>query len=170
MSIFTEYSNKPLISLTDGKKLGEVKDLYLDQDLHQVAAVFLGKEGLVNRKTNLILRSAIQLFGEDAWLVTGSDTVKEADELPEAATFILLGELHGREIETEGGTKIGVVEDAIFDDQGRVLGFTLGKMFMQGPLSERGEIAREALTSLGSKKKPMTTTLEQAEALVIPSE
>jgi uncharacterized protein YrrD len=170
MSIFTEYSNKPLISLTDGKKLGEVKDLYLDQDMRQLAAVFLGKEGLVNRKTFLILRSAIQLFGLDAWLVTGSDTVKEQDELPEAATFVLLGELRGREIETEGGTKVGVVEDGIFDNQGNLLGFALGKVYLQGPLAERGEIARAAITHLGSKKKPMITTLEQAESLVIPAE
>jgi hypothetical protein len=43
-----ELSNKPIISITDGKKLGEVKDLYLDQDMRQVAAIFLGKEGLIN--------------------------------------------------------------------------------------------------------------------------
>ena len=40
-----EHSNKPIISMTDGKKVGEVKDLYLDQDMRQVSAVFLGREG-----------------------------------------------------------------------------------------------------------------------------
>ena len=54
-----DHSGKPLISITDGKKLGEVKDLYLDQDMRQVAAVFLGKEGLISRKALVIPRSAV---------------------------------------------------------------------------------------------------------------
>ncbi len=36
-----EQSNKPLISITDGKKLGEIKGLYLDNDMRQVAGVRL---------------------------------------------------------------------------------------------------------------------------------
>ena len=62
-----------------------------------------------------------------------------------------------------------MIEDVILDDQGRVLGFALGKVYMQGPLSERKAISREAITNLGSRKKPMTTVLEQAESLMIPS-
>jgi len=169
MFTFKEHFNNPLISITNGKKLGEIKDLYLDQDMRQVAAVFLGKEGLVNRKTLLIARSDVQVFGIDAWLVSGPDKVIEQEDLPESGTFTLLGELRGREIQSEGGTKVGVIEDVILDDQGRVLGFALGKVYMQGPLSERKAISREAITNLGSRKKPMTTVLEQAESLMIPS-
>ena len=67
-----ELSNKPLISITDGKKVGDVKDVYLDQDMRQVAAVFLGKEGLISRKTLMLARSAVQVYGIDVWLVSGS--------------------------------------------------------------------------------------------------
>jgi uncharacterized protein YrrD len=169
MSMFKDLSNKPLIAITDGKKLGEIKDLYLDQDMRSVAAVFLGREGLVNRKTLAIARSAVQVFGMDAWLVSGSDVVTEQENLPESGTLTLLGELRGREIQSEGGTKVGEIEDVILDDQGRVLGFALGRVYMQGPLSERKSIAREAITNLGSRKNPMTTVLEKAESLAIPS-
>jgi hypothetical protein len=48
-----------------------------------------------------------------------------------------------------------------------VLGFTLGKVYAQGPLAERKTIAREAVTDLGGKKEPMTIVLAQAEALAI---
>jgi sporulation protein YlmC with PRC-barrel domain len=167
--MFKDLSNKPLIAITDGKKLGEIKDLYLDQDMRSVAAVFLGREGLVNRKTLAIARSAVQVFGMDAWLVSGSDVVTEQENLPESGTLTLLGELRGREIQSEGGTKVGEIEDVILDDQGRVLGFALGRVYMQGPLSERKSIAREAITNLGSRKNPMTTVLEKAESLAIPS-
>jgi uncharacterized protein YrrD len=164
-----EHLDKPLISITDGKKLGELKDIYLDQDMRKMAAVFLGKEGLVNRKTLVLARSAVQLFGVDAWLVSGSDTVTEQEDLPESGTFTLVDDLRGREVESEGGTKVGVIEDVIFNDQGGVVGFALGKVYMQGPISERKSISRDAITNLGTKNKPMIAGLEEAESMVLPA-
>lgn len=168
MKTSKEHSNKALISITDGKKQGEIKDLYLDQDMRQVAGVLLGKEGLISRKSLMIARSAIQVYGIDVWLVSGSDKVVKQDDIPESATFTLVGDLRGREIQTEGGTKLGVIEDVILNDEAHVLGFTLGKVYVQGPLAERKTIAREAVSNLGSKKEPMTIILAQAESLVLP--
>ena len=164
-----ELSNKPIISITDGKKLGEVKDLYLDQDMRQVAAIFLGKEGLISRKTLAIARSAVQVYGIDVWLVSGSDTVVSPESIPDSGTFTLLGELRGREIQTEGGTKIAVIDYAILDKEARVLGFGLGKVYAQGPLAERKAVARDAIINLGNTKEPMTINLAHAESLALPS-
>ena len=164
-----EHSNKSIISITDGKKLGEVKDLYLDQEMRQVSAVFLGKEGLINRKTLLIARSAVQVYGVDAWLVSGSDTVIGPEALPDSGTFTLIGDLRGRELQTEGGTKIGVIDHVILDNEARVLGFGLGKVYSQGPLAERKAIARDAILNLGTANEPMTINLAQAETLALPT-
>lgn len=169
MKTSKELSNKPLISITDGRKQGEIKDLYLDKDMHQVAAVFLGKEGLINQKALMIERSAVQVYGSDVWLVSGSDKVRKQDDVRDSDSFILVGDLRGREIQTEGGTKLGVVEDVILDDEARLLGFALGKVYAQGPLAERKTIAREAVTDLGSKKEPMTIILAQAESMALGS-
>ena len=164
-----EQSNKPLISITDGKKLGEIKDLFLDQEMREVAAVFLGREGLISRKTLLIPRSAVQVYGIDVWLVSGSDTVTGPEGLSEVGTLTLIGDLRGRELQTEGGTKIGVIDHVILDNEARVLGFGLGKVYAQGPLAERKMLAREAIMDLGDAKKPMTVNLAQAESLTLPS-
>lgn len=164
-----DHSGKPLISITDGKKLGEVRDLYLDQDMRQVTAVFLGKEGLISRKTLVIPRSAVQVYGIDAWLVSGSDKVTQPEDIPGSGTFVLVGELRGRELQTEGGTKVAVIDHVILDDEARVLGFGLGKVYAQGPLAERKTIVRDAITNLGGAKEPMTINLAQAESLVVPS-
>jgi sporulation protein YlmC with PRC-barrel domain len=162
------HLNKSLVSITDGKIVGDVKDLYLDREMHTVAAVFLGREGLIKRKTLLLPRAAIHIFGADVWLVTGSDKMVGPEEVPDADTFVLVGDLRGREVETEGGTKIGVVDDVVLDAEARVLGFVLGKVHVQGPLAERKTIAREAVTNLGSKDAPMQVLLAQAEALTVP--
>ena len=164
-----EHSSKPIISITDGKKVGEVKDLYLDQDMRQVSAVFLGKEGLISRKTLVIDRSAVQVYGIDAWLVSGSDTVRQPEDIPESGTFTLVSDLRGRELQTEGGTKIAVIDHVILDNEAHVLGFGLSKVYSQGPLAERKAIARDAIITLGTTKEPMTINLAQAESLALPS-
>jgi sporulation protein YlmC with PRC-barrel domain len=164
-----ELSNKPIISITDGKKLGEVKDLYLDQDMRQVAAIFLGKEGLINRKALVIARSAMQVYGIDVWLVSGSDVVSGPEAIPESGTLTLVGDLRGRELQTEGGTKVGVIDHVILDQEARVLGFGLSKVYAQGPLAERKMVARDAILNVGNTKEPMTINLAQAESSALSS-
>lgn len=168
MKTSKDLSNKALVSIADGRKLGEIRDLYLDPDMRRVVAVFLGKEGLINQKALVIPRSAIQVYGVDVWLVSGADKIIKQDDVLEWSTFTPVSELRGREIQTDGGTKLAMIDDVILDDEANVLGFALGKVYAQGPLAERKMIAREAVTDLGGKKEPMTIVLAQAETLAIP--
>ncbi len=167
MPSFRTHQNKPLISVTDGKKVGEVKDVYLDKDLSKVVAVFLGKEGLINRKTWVIDRAHVPVFGIDVWLVAGSDKTATLETLGGAETFMLLSDLRGREVQTGGGTKVGTIGDVVIDAQGFVKGFVFDKVLVQGPLAEARMIARAAISILGSKTTPMITELEQAEKLKV---
>ncbi len=167
MPALREHHNKSLISVTDGRIVGEVKDVYFDKDLTKVAAVFLGKEGLINRKALAIDGAQIQLLGIDVWLVSGSDVVTELENLPGAESFVLMGDLRGREIQTGGGTKVGTIGDVVIDAQGYVKGFVFDKVLVQGPLAEAKMIARAAISILGSKTTPMITELEQAEKLKV---
>lgn len=162
------HQGKLLISITNGEKLGEVKDLYFDSELTRVTAVLAGDSGgLFSKKALLIARSDIQVYGVDAWLIAGADTVVQLENLADAETFVMLSSLRGREIQTEGGTKIGAVGDVLLDAEARVLGFALQKVYVQGPLAERKAIARSAIVSVGSKEFPMLTILAKAEVAVI---
>ncbi|MDX9954154.1 MAG: PRC-barrel domain-containing protein [Anaerolineae bacterium] len=164
-----DHANKLIISITDGKKLGEIRGLYVDPEMRQIAAIHLGTEGIINRKTLIILHAAVQVFGADAWLVSGSNVVTTLEETTDSVALTLINNLRGREVQTEGGTKLGVIEDVILDGEARVLGFALGKVYAQGPLAEKKAIVREAITDFGSKDKPMIAVLAQAEALDIPT-
>ena len=69
-----ELTGKRIISIDHGKDLGIVKDVFFNADLSQVSGLFLGHPGRFTRKkSRLIPRSPIILFGEDAILVTQSD-------------------------------------------------------------------------------------------------
>lgn len=168
MIIGKQHRNKPLISLTDGKHVGEVKDFFLDPQLKQLSAVFTGKEGLLSRKTFAVARGSIKVLGIDVWLVGGPDVVVNVDTLEGNDDFIKFDDVRGREIATEGGSKIAVVDDVLFDVDGKVLGFALSKVLVPGPLSERKAIHRDAISSCGGEKIPMVTVMNQAESLVIP--
>ena len=163
-----ELSNRLLISMTDGSKVGEIKDIYLDQNAQVLTAVFIAKEGLLGRKKLVLPRTAIQVLGKDAWLVGDSDSVRSFEELESAGSYLLVGDLRGREMETVGGTKIGKVSDVIFDAQGNVMGFALGKVYIKGPLADKKRLVRSAVESLGSAENAMVVNLDKAEALDLP--
>lgn len=160
-----DYENKLLVSLADGKKLGEVKDVYCNSDATKVVAAHLGKSGLINRKSLMVDLSHVKLFGIDAWLTDGSEIVIATDEVQGADKYILADALRGRDVQTDGGTKIGVIGEILIDAQNNVIGFTLSKVQVQGPIAEAKAIAREAVSSLGD---PMIVVLEKAETLKVP--
>lgn len=168
MTATKDYNDKLLISLTDGKKVGEVKDIYCDAEVTKLVAAFLGKTGIINRKALLVDLSCVKLFGVDAWLTDGSEVVQHPDDVSGADKYVSGDSLRGREIQTDGGTKIGTVGDILVDANNNVLGFALGKVQVQGPIAEAKAIARAAVSNLGSNDAPMIVVLEQAESLKVP--
>jgi len=163
-----QVQGKPLISLTDGKKLGDIKDLLLDETISKLSGVYLSAEGLIKRKELAIPRESVQVMGVDAWLVTDSNVVAAPEDIPGYANFVALNTLRGREIHSEGGTRLAAIEDIIFDDDGDIVGFSLGKIFVQGTLAERKTIAREAISTVGGISSAMTTDLAKAEGTQMP--
>ncbi|MBS1807858.1 MAG: PRC-barrel domain-containing protein [Acidobacteria bacterium] len=168
MAATKDYAGKILISLADGKNLGEVKDLYFDPEVTKIVAAHLGKSGIINRKSLMVDVSHVKLFGLDAWLVDGSDIVIAKDDVQGAESYLLGDALRGRDIQTDGGTKLGTVGDILIDAQNNVVGFALSKVNVEGPIAEAKAIARVAISSLGSEKEPMTAILEKAETVKVP--
>jgi sporulation protein YlmC with PRC-barrel domain len=163
-----ELNNKWLITLTDGQRIGEIKDIYLDSTASQVMAVLLGKEGLLNRKPIVLDRSSIQVFGIDVWLVAASGKVSHLEDLPGSDSFMLMSELRGREIQTDRGVKIGTIGEVVLDRTAHVLGFTLSRVHAPGPLQEKKSIVRSAIIAFGSKELPVIADLSKAETQSLP--
>jgi sporulation protein YlmC with PRC-barrel domain len=167
MPTVREHVNKPVISASDGKKLGKIKDLYLDPKLTKVTAVYLGGSGVVKRKKLMIRRDKVRTCGMDAWLVETADVVVDVGHIVGSRDLVPAKELRGRQIMSEGGTEIATVDDVILDGECNVKGFTLANFPASGPLAQRKAIALGAFNSLGSKKNPMITTLAKAESMEI---
>ena len=99
----------PVIRITDGRELGKVKDLYLDNNLKFVVGVFLGSEGLIKRTPTFVRSTDVAVFGMDAVLARDTVIIQEGDRTPGAGQWVRLDDLQGRDVDTPGGTKIGRV-------------------------------------------------------------
>ncbi|MEJ2753475.1 MAG: PRC-barrel domain-containing protein, partial [Chloroflexota bacterium] len=75
MRLGNDLDNKPIISVSDGQILGRTKDLYVNQDLSQLAGLFVGTEGVIRRTDRIIPNDRIVLFGIDVILVKDADVI-----------------------------------------------------------------------------------------------
>ncbi len=161
-------NNKPLVSIKDGRKIGEIKDIYLDQDAREISALYVGKEGLLGRKAQVIERGKIAVFGVDVWLTNTTDAVTNLSEVDDAEMMLAMSDLRGREIYTSGGTKIATIGDVLLEDDCRVVGFALGRTYVKGTLDDKKRIARDAITDFGDEEIPITLDMSRAEMLQLP--
>jgi uncharacterized protein YrrD len=163
MRVGKELIGKPIYSVTDGKQLGVVKDVYLDKDIKILNGLFIGQEGLFNRKSNLIARENIAVLGLDAVLTSSSDIVTDSNVFPEVESWLRREDIQGREIETAGGTKVGTVGDVLFDEEAKIIGFTLSRVNVEGPIAENKKILKEAVTDAGGVDGVVIVDLAKAE-------
>lgn len=163
MRLGKDLTGKAIISITDGRSLGTVKDVYVNDELVWLVGLHLGSEGFIKRKSLVIARENVVVFGIDAILVKNSQVVQEDDDIADQDKWLRLEKLRGREVDTPGGTKVGSVGDVILDEEGKVTGFTLAKVYVEGPVAEYGRIPRGTLIDTGNTDKVMTIDLAQVE-------
>lgn len=163
MRLGKDLIGKPVYSMSDGRLLGNVKDLYLDQDLELLTGIYLGSEGLIKRKSLLVARRYIMVFGIDAILAKASDVVSDDEEMEEAQHWLRREDLQKREIDTPGGTKVGTIGDILLDVEAHIKGFSLGKVFVEGPVAESRRIMKAAIVDTGRDDGVMTVDLSKAE-------
>lgn len=167
MRLGKDLTGKPIISVIDGRFIGNVKDIFVNTALDWMTGIYLGHEGLIKRKHLLVPRDQVAVFGIDAILVKKTDVITNTDELPAADGWLRLEKLRGRSVDTPGGTKVGTVGDIIIGTEGDITGFTLGRVFVEGPIAEHGRIPREGLIDTGSEDGAMTVDLPKVEALLL---
>lgn len=158
-----DFIGKLIISIDDGRKVGTVKDLYLDSDVRQVVGVYLGPERFLSRKSLCIERNNVVVFGVDAVLVTRSDTIIDSGPACESALWRRRDQLHGQQVATAGGTKVGTVDDIIVDEEMSILGFSLARVSVEGPVAANRAVARDAVIEFDDVNEVVIIDLSQAE-------
>ena len=169
MRLGKDLVNKPIYTLDQGKYLGKAQDLYLDDSLEAVLGLYLGSHGLVRRRAQLIRSGDVAVFGLDAILVKNGDVVTDDGDLAAAKSWLRRDKLAGRQVDTPGGTRLGVLGDIVLDATGRITGFGLSKVYVEGPLADKRIIDRGAVLDTGSEDGGMTVDLTRLEAALVDS-
>lgn len=168
MRLARELINLPIISIAGGREIGKVKDLYVDDELKYVTAIYLGSEGLLNRSESFIRQADVVTLGQDAILVQDANCVLEEAETPEISEWlkrwIRRDQLQGQQVNTPGGTKIGRVDDVILDNEANIAGFSLSQIFVTGPVADNKAVSRSAMVKLHDGKDHGVLTIELADA------
>lgn len=161
MFLGKDVSGNPIINLRDGLQIGQVQDLYIDQNLLTITGVYVGSKGLLWSTPKWIPASNINLISVDTVLVNGDSIITE--ELDDVAQpWIRRDELQGRPVDTTGGTKIGRIGDIIMNNKD-VVGFALDRVFVQGPIAQHRALRRTAIVDTGLEDGMMTVDLDEAE-------
>ena len=163
MQAAKDLIGKTVISISDGRRLGTVKDVYLDHALESVAGLFLGPEGFLSRNAQVIQRSDVMVFGIDAILAKGSKVVSQGTKTSESAKWIRRDQLQGHRVATAGGTRVGTIDDVLLSDDMRVIGLSLSYVSIEGPVAENRAISREAMLGLDIEEVVMIIDLDKAE-------
>ncbi|MFZ0546181.1 MAG: PRC-barrel domain-containing protein [Candidatus Promineifilaceae bacterium] len=164
MFLGKDIIGNPLITISDGRSIGNVKDIYLTPDLQFVAGIYLGTEGLFSRRSLLVKSENVVTLGKDAVLVKHDEvTQEEKDFSATEKTWLRRDDLQGRTIDTPGGTKVGRVGDVIINREGKVLGFSLSQVYISGPIADNHSVAIHTVQDVGNEDGVMTIDLEQAE-------
>lgn len=167
MRLGKDLIDKPIYTLDEGKLLGKIQDLYLDNNLETVIGIFLGAQGLVRRRAQLIRSGDVTLFGIDTVLVRNAEVVTDDGELVAAKDWLRRDKLAGRDVDTPGGTRLGVLGDVLVDATGRITGFALSRVFVEGPVAEKRVVDRSAVLDTGSVDGGMTVDLSLLEASLV---
>ena len=162
MRLCKDLVGKSVVTIDTGQLIGEVKDICFLPDLTALAGIHLGKQGLLRRKSLVVPADAVRVFGIDMILVENEQALTDDKELPEAAKWLLLDKLEGREVDTAGGTKIGSIGDVVLDEDGKIVAFTLSRVNVEGPLAQSRLVYTSAIIDYGVDGA-MTIDLSRAE-------
>lgn len=165
MRLSKDLEGKPLVSVSDGRIIGRAKDIFVDKDFNRLAGLFLGSEGVIRRKTMVIRRDDVVLFGVDVVLVKNSEVITNDKDFPQAQEWIRRKDVNGRELRTPGGTKLGTFGDFVLDESGNINALALSRVAVDGPLAAEGTVPRAAIVEAEAEDGAITVDLPKLEVL-----
>lgn len=150
VTLTASLKSMPVISITNGEILAKIENILINPNTRAVSALSFTKGGLLSRATQLIPAKEIRVWGEDVILVSGPDVFVPKENVSGYEDYLSVSDqLKGREVVSQDGKRIGILNDVLIDDQGQLVGYDLSKVFIEGAVAENKRISVEATHALG---------------------
>jgi sporulation protein YlmC with PRC-barrel domain len=141
---------KPIITMNRGEIIAKVKDVLIDPTQFEIAALVLPPSKMFSKQTMVVPNTVIHVFGKDVVLVKSNEAMVRDHTLRGVARLLaVVGQMKGCQIATEKGVKVGTLNDVLVDDDGKIVGYDLSKVFIQGPIAASKRIPFRATRSIG---------------------
>ena len=151
-----ELQGKSVISVSNGQVIAKVLDVLIDPDPPQVAAIVTAKGGggILKRQEEIeaIPADEVQVWGQDAVLVSGPDVAVRISELPGSEWWLsVTDQIKGHDVISTEGTRIGALNDVVVDTDGQFVSYDLAQAYAvgEGSAAKIKQIPVEATSSLG---------------------
>lgn len=118
-----EIIGLPIIDLSTGQRVAEVKDLLCDQSQQRIAALLIDKGNLL-RKRKIIAWENIYSVGHDAVTISSTSVIQHLGKIP--LTQAGNNRYFGKQVLTTSGQYLGRVDDVALNTlDGRIVGCVL---------------------------------------------
>jgi hypothetical protein len=127
----------------------------------------VGQEHLFSLKAKAIERADVAVFGIDAILTKNFDVLRTKRKISGSKNWFRRDRFPGGKVMTSGRTRVGILNDVLLDDPLSVVGFTLRRVYVEGPISEDAVISRDAVLKLADLNDVMIVDLTIAEKFAL---
>jgi len=139
-----------IISITNGQKIGKVQDVLVDPARTRLAGIVVSSGSLLSRKSLVIPRDKVVVWGEDVILVENPDVLQPKGKLDGLEDWLSASNnLKGMEVISTDGTKIAEIKDVVINADAQLVGYDLNQVFIEGSINKSKRIAVKATKSLG---------------------
>jgi len=113
-----------VLSLSDGRKIDNVKDLVISAGNDSIVALLVDEGGLLS-SSKVVPIEAVTSFGKDAVVIDDASAIVSASADPDVKAILdRQDSLLGKKVFTDNGQQLGTISDVYFDEPtGRILGF-----------------------------------------------
>jgi uncharacterized protein YrrD len=174
MHLSRALQGRSIVSVTNGQIVAKVEEILIDPTTRQVAAVITSKGSLLKREPGIevIPGEAVQVWGRDVILVKRPEVIVKKDTLPGHEDWLTVSDqIKGHDVVGTDGTRIGQLNDVIIDAAGQLVGYSLARVFIQGPVAQSKRIAAKATRALGGDVLLVEPTeIVEASEAVEPAE
>ena len=148
----------PVISTSEGKELGKVKDVLFDPNEHAILAVMVTPSG--RDTTMLVVRERINSIGDKAITVNDVGALQELTAAPRAQEIIdSCVHLRGTSVVSETGNSLGTVDKILIDESGNVAAYRASSGLLG--FGAKTDISPSEVISVGQDALVVSASAEQ---------
>jgi uncharacterized protein YrrD len=154
----------PVVSLAEGIRVGEIRDVVFDPERQRIAGLIVA-EATWRHDAEVVPIDRIRSFGRDAITIHNLEGLIKAHADPELNKLVTSGiKLDGLLVMTEGGNYLGILEEIVVGPGGEMIAYEISAGFAEDLNRGKCLIPAEEAVTVG---KDVATFPDGVEALIV---